>query len=53
MFWALRFGFRMGVVSINAIQVCWESLPNFNGENPQHFAFSMLWYTSRVLHLCI
>ena len=33
MYWALRFGFRMGMVLINAFQVCLELLPNFHGEN--------------------
>ena len=35
--WALRFGFRKGVVSINASQVCLGALPNFHGENPVAF----------------
>ena len=29
----LRFGFRMGVIPINAFQVCLKSLLNFHGEN--------------------
>ena len=33
MHWALRFGFGMGVVSINDFLVCLESLPNFHGED--------------------
>ena len=39
MCWALRFGFRMGVVSIDAFQVCLKSLPNFHGENSVAFHF--------------
>ena len=31
--WALRFGFGMGVVLIDAFQVCLELLPNFRGKN--------------------
>ena len=37
MYWALKFGFRMSVVLINASQVCLELLPNFHGENPTPF----------------
>ena len=37
MCWALRFGFRMGVVSIVALQICLELLPNFHGDNPATF----------------
>jgi len=33
MYWALRFDFGMGMVLIDAFQVCLESLPNFHGEN--------------------
>ena len=33
MYWALKFGFRMSVVLINASQVCLELLPNFHGKN--------------------
>ena len=35
--WALRFGFKMGVVLINVFLVCLESLPNFHCENPAAF----------------
>ena len=35
--WPLRFGFRMGVVSINASQVCLKSLPNFHSKNSTAF----------------
>ena len=37
MYWALKFGFRMSVVLINASQVCLELLPNFHGKNPTSF----------------
>ena len=37
MCWALRFGLGMGVVSINAFQVCLKSLPNFHSENLTSF----------------
>ena len=37
MCWVLRFGFRIGVVSIDTFQVCLKSLPNFHGENPVAF----------------
>ena len=37
MYWALRFGFEMGVVSIDAFQMCLELLPNFHNENPVTF----------------
>ena len=37
MCWPLRFAFRMGVVSIDAFQLCLELLPNFHGENPTAF----------------
>ena len=31
--WALRFGFRKGVVSINASLICLELVPNFHNKN--------------------
>ena len=34
MYWALRFGLEMGLVLIDAFQVCSELLLNFHGENP-------------------
>ena len=34
---ALRLGFGMGVVSIDAFQVCLELLPNFHSENSAAF----------------
>ena len=34
---ALRLGFGMGVVSIDAFQVCLELLPNFHSENSAEF----------------
>ena len=37
MCWALNFGFKMGVVLINAFQVCLKSQPNFHGKNPTAF----------------
>ena len=37
MCWALRFGFGIGVVPINAFQVCLKLLPNFHGENSATF----------------
>ena len=37
MCWALRFAFKMGVVLIDAFQLCLELLPNFHGENPAAF----------------
>ena len=37
MHWVLRFGFRMGVVPIDAFQVCLKLLPNFHSENPVAF----------------
>ena len=37
MCWALRFGFGIGVVPINAFQVCLKLLPNFHGENSEAF----------------
>ena len=37
MCWALSFGFEMGVISIDAFQVCLKSLPNFHDENPVAF----------------
>ena len=37
MYWVLRFCFRMGMVLINAFQVCLELLPNFHGENSTAF----------------
>ena len=33
MYYALRFGFGIGMVPINAFQVYLKSLPNFHGEN--------------------
>ena len=42
MFWALRFDLGMGMVSINAFQMCLKLLPNFHGENPAtcHLTFA-------------
>ena len=37
MYYALRFGFGIGMVPINAFQVYLKSLPNFHGENPTTF----------------
>ena len=42
MYWALRFGFGMGVVSINAFQVCLEYLPNCHDKNPASFCLICL-----------
>ena len=39
MCWALRFGFKMGVVLIDAFQVHLELLPNFHNENLVAFRF--------------
>ena len=40
------FSFGMGVVSIDAFQVCLESLPNFHGKNPvafRHVLVAEIW----------
>ena len=62
MYWPLRFGFGMGVVSIDAFEMCLESLPNFHGENPttfclilvveiqQHFALDASQHIKRYSH---
>ena len=41
--WALRFGFKKGVVSIDASLVFLESMPNFHDENS--IAFRLFFVT--------
>ena len=48
MCWVSRLGFRMGVVSIDAFQVCLKSLPNFHAENP--IAFHLIFVTEIRQH---
>ena len=46
MCWVLRFGFGIGVVPIDAFQVCLELLPNFRDNNPAAFCLFFSWWKS-------
>ena len=46
---ALRFDLGIGMVSIDAFQVCFELLPNFYDKNPTAFCLTLWWKSNSAL----